>query len=1164
MLPPNPLMMGPVVQTTTDGGYATETNTVPPPQQQNSADCDPDSGFSVYGKMYFEGRVVLHLKQWTETNNGGMHLPSCAQQPTPQSQPKSQFQGCALCRLKNQQDGYRGQKEAHRHSVKGVLFTFEDCIIVELYQDQTPSFGYGHLNGIFSILSKHLRLTSIMYCIIFDTCRCFLLIADPKPRPEPRKTPQAAMSIPLGSYMIPGSCGHNPNVQLVPEKRMMDPMDMVMIGADKQATDPNSAPSTAPPPPVPHQESARAWWDDFDSERETGAGGNSNDSNGDRGAKAPSPSQPPSSSASSSSSTSSLSMKQSSTGGPLPSNQDPTGGLTVLENLHQPESQSPDEYKFKWKCDDCSLSFVSQMHLEGHNCAATGSPKNAPSLEMDLDSPPRGDEEDHEDTISKDNHHMLTNGPTREESMVTPSPTCSPGIHFEESKDGKECSSISDSPSDSIGWMYSCPVTGCSKSFQLKKMLKQHQEQCQQNALNSLESTTNFSFSPEKSVDTMEQNESMESVPNDEEKEDNSNLINVSRENASFTETNEIKRRKTIRWPRKTSKFHKINNRTGFASNTHPPSRITKQIVIAKNHEERKKVLEFFDDDSGGNSDEKSDDEDEDDEEEDDYEDKKTETAGTSSMENGKRESSRRFQCNVCHKKFTLERRLERHKGAHKCDKSSQCEKCGKRFARKDKLIRHMYVHSEEKMFVCDICEKRFSRRDKLSDHLKSHGTEEVHNCPLCQKQFLRPDILKQHVKLHGMGNKHQCPECLRFVTGKDRLEKHMARHEEAKALGQTLLCPLCTKYFIQRQSLKAHIKKFHPDAIKYLEPDNEDNNSKGSGDEKSTPFNIHSAEASSIIEPSTSTPDSTCEKNNSQVCLLLEDVMGTNKTLCTKPRPFSCLVCKKDFVRKQALKKHMRKHNQPEQILGDYPESNQLKTTMAKNESSSSTLAPSELKSSDHGHTSKKKKRHKRGHVKVEPEDVTSKFSHEYSAVISNGTTGISASPPLSSGLLEMNSSEAPESTSGGPQQQIVVVTSSSPSLTSEISIPRDVGISTLASTASTTFMGVTPLAMTSHHHAALAAAAAHAQQQNACASIATPHYLQHHQHLHHGHHSLITGQEAVVSATSGHLTPTCVTQISQLSTAVPVHQHMNGNGAQTMCAPSSYVLAYPQYTYQ
>ena len=118
-------------------------------QEGQSGNNDPNSGFSVYGKMYFEGRVVLHLKQSGDSDlgivggGGGMGFPSCGV-PEPQ---KPHLHGCAFCRLRSPQDTLRSQKEAHRHTVKGVLFTFEDCIIVELYPEQINGSINNNLNG---------------------------------------------------------------------------------------------------------------------------------------------------------------------------------------------------------------------------------------------------------------------------------------------------------------------------------------------------------------------------------------------------------------------------------------------------------------------------------------------------------------------------------------------------------------------------------------------------------------------------------------------------------------------------------------------------------------------------------------------------------------------------------------------------------------------------------------------------------------------------------------------------------------------------------------------------------------------------------------------------------------------------------------------------------
>lgn len=274
---------------------------------------------------------------------------------------------------------------------------------------------------------------------------------------------------------------------------------------------------------------------------------------------------------------------------------------------------------------------------------------------------------------------------------------------------------------------------------------------------------------------------------------------------------------------------------------------------------------------------------------------------------------SKPVKCNICNRTFTDERRLESHKSSHQTEKSSQCEKCGKRFARRDKLIRHMFVHNEEKMFACEICEKRFSRKDKLTDHLKSHNTaDETHHCPMCKKEFLRPDILKQHVKLHGMDDKHQCPECLRFVTGKDRLEKHMARHEEAKALGQTLLCPLCYKYFIQRQSLKAHVKKFHPDSNIVIDIPGQGLANTLSSVVPPPPLG-NSNNLTEHLRTSSSMDFSKLSAGNSPTNN--ENDFSLAAVATTKSNEnYSCRQCPKTFAKKMSLRKHQRKHQEEEE----------------------------------------------------------------------------------------------------------------------------------------------------------------------------------------------------------------------------------------------------------
>ena len=424
------------------------------------------------------------------------------------------------------------------------------------------------------------------------------------------------------------------------------------------------------------------------------------------------------------------------------------------------------------------------------------------------------------------------------------------------------------------------------------------------------------------------------------------------------------------------------------------------------------------------------------------------------------------YKCEVCRKSFTVERRLQNHRLSHSTERSSQCEKCGKRFARKDKLMRHMYVHSEEKMFSCEICQKRFSRRDKLSDHLKSHGgADEIHNCPMCQKQFLRPDILKQHLKLHTMSDKYQCSECLRFVTGKDRLEKHMARHKEAKALGQTLLCPLCTKYFIQKQSLKAHVKKFHPNAN----------------------INLDAPEADAAQQQA-GTDSEKCGSDSSSC--KLESVKDL------KVKPFECPCCPRAFAKKQALKKHLRKH----QVLP----------------SKSSDVSPPA--SPD------------------QPEEIK-----ESSVNVPSSSSSLQLLSSVPTGVVVVSS---PHSILP-PRHH-----SSSPTGTINCSSPAT--LNSNGNNVAATHISIIQQALSSTSCSAM-----EPQSQE---THAPPQHLSHHLLAHGNNHSSHGSQITTLGGPPGHLH----TNLSHHHVAVPPMQHHVGMTAQSTMCGTSYVLAYPPFSYQ
>ncbi|CAG7786807.1 unnamed protein product [Allacma fusca] len=736
---------------------------------QNSSDGDPNSGFSVHGKMYFEGRVVLHLKQWTDTpasdgNSVGLgslgNFSSCAEQ-----QHSKGFHGCAVCRLKSPHENHRNQKEAHRHTVKGVLFTFEDCIIVELYPEPPPSSNNN-------------------------------TTADPKPPPTESQQPPSH-PMPIESYMNSAvTIPSQPQQQQEQVKKFIHHLDVNCIGNPVPQN-----PATKHTVTISHPQATddHSWWDEFESSDD---------------------------------------LKRADVEDEHESSSDPVDPSCIsnvkLRNQATAGDEDAGDFKIKPK-SPCPATYLAPAQLDSQSCR---NPSVVPLDDVDLNSGPHSV---HVNTSSDNDIAILQSSEESQQSVVTPT----------SAQPDEQISTTTDATvSKHTNLQFSCTL--CKTSFHVKRLLRKHLEEnhSDDNPLRCL--LCNTQFTEEKRL------KKHACARKNSRKTSSKSAIITSNPELVFCNGDEDSNGKGSSEEEDGSEQSKL----GIETTDVRSNRDLKHLP--EDSSSSGEINDIDQENSGDEDDCKS---------------------SQRTTEKSTKKADKPYKCDTCGKRFTVERRLRNHKMSHNSERSSQCEKCGKRFARKDKLMRHMYVHSEEKMFSCDICQKRFSRRDKLGDHLKSHGgADEIHNCPMCQKQFLRPDILKQHVKLHTMGNKHQCSECLRFVTGKDRLEKHMARHKEAKVLGQTLLCPLCTKYFIQKQSLKAHIKKFHPNSN----------------------INIDSQDSEMDQQQRLGQPSI-----NSQVDSESLQTVKRNRRVeqVSKCKQFECNHCHRVFTKKQAFKKHLRKH---------------------------------------------------------------------------------------------------------------------------------------------------------------------------------------------------------------------------------------------------------------
>ncbi|XP_058839315.1 zinc finger protein 568-like isoform X1 [Topomyia yanbarensis] len=123
------------------------------------------------------------------------------------------------------------------------------------------------------------------------------------------------------------------------------------------------------------------------------------------------------------------------------------------------------------------------------------------------------------------------------------------------------------------------------------------------------------------------------------------------------------------------------------------------------------------------------------------------------------------------------------HKNAHR--KKFQCEICEKRFPFRSGLNKHIMVAHENKQIPknkpCPYCPKMFSCRQKLNIHIDVHENNRKYKCRFCDKRFVQKTNCISHEKIHTGERPHACRFCpAAFISSSGR-KKHEKTHPEAQ-----------------------------------------------------------------------------------------------------------------------------------------------------------------------------------------------------------------------------------------------------------------------------------------------------------------------------------------------------------------------------------------------
>ena len=165
------------------------------------------------------------------------------------------------------------------------------------------------------------------------------------------------------------------------------------------------------------------------------------------------------------------------------------------------------------------------------------------------------------------------------------------------------------------------------------------------------------------------------------------------------------------------------------------------------------------------------------------------------------------YECDICAKKFGLERDMQVHRKSHNV---FVCDICGKELHSKAALKSHTdTIHlgikkRPLKTVMCDHCGVSLASKNAYQEHVnREHLHVRPFGCPLCSMSFYSNYSLRSHINTHGEQRNFSCEECGRSFKNTNALKTHMNTHLDASL--KPFMCNICSRTFAQKGALVRH-----------------------------------------------------------------------------------------------------------------------------------------------------------------------------------------------------------------------------------------------------------------------------------------------------------------------------------------------------------------------